>query len=46
MIKKKNTRKIHPKYDKNGNNDVHGLKINDLCTINSEISMHTEIKHV
>jgi len=29
-----------------GNNDVHGLKINDLCTINSEISMHTEIKHV
>jgi methylamine---glutamate N-methyltransferase subunit C len=29
-----------------GNNDVHSLSINDLCTVNSEISNHTEIKHV
>jgi len=29
-----------------GNNDVHGLNINDLCTTNSEISNHTEIEHV
>ncbi|MBE0524789.1 MAG: rubredoxin [Methanosarcinales archaeon] len=28
-----------------GNNDVHGLDINDLCTTNSEISNHTEIEH-
>ncbi|MCL7415220.1 MAG: glutamate synthase-related protein [ANME-2 cluster archaeon] len=29
-----------------GNNDVHGLNVNDLCTTNSEISDHTEIEHV
>lgn len=29
-----------------GNNDVHNLSINDLCTTNSEISDHTEIEHV
>jgi len=29
-----------------GNNEVHGLTINDLCTTNSEISDHTQIKHV
>lgn len=29
-----------------GNDDVHQLSINDLCTTNSEISMYTEIKHV
>lgn len=29
-----------------GNNQVHGLSIHDLCTTNSEISNHTQIKHV
>jgi glutamate synthase domain-containing protein 2 len=29
-----------------GNINVHGLTINDLCTTNTEISMHTEIQHV
>jgi methylamine---glutamate N-methyltransferase subunit C len=29
-----------------GNDDVHKLGINDLCTTNSEISDHTEIEHV
>ncbi|MCX6829665.1 MAG: glutamate synthase-related protein [candidate division Zixibacteria bacterium] len=29
-----------------GNNNVHGLSISDLCTVNSEISNHTEISHV
>jgi len=29
-----------------GNNDVHGLSVNDLCTTNSEISMFTNIDHV
>lgn len=29
-----------------GNADVHGLKVNDLCTTNSEISNHTPIEHV
>ena len=29
-----------------GKDDVHALNINDLCTTNSEISNHTEIKHV
>jgi glutamate synthase domain-containing protein 2 len=29
-----------------GNSDVHKLSIKDLCTTNSEISEHTEIKHV
>jgi glutamate synthase domain-containing protein 2 len=29
-----------------GNDDVHKLSINDLCTTNSEISNHTEIEHV
>jgi len=29
-----------------GNDDVHKLSIKDLCTTNSEISNHTEIKHV
>ena len=29
-----------------GNDDVHKLNINDLCTTNSEISNHTQIEHV
>lgn len=29
-----------------GHRDVHDLNINDLCTINSEISDYTDIKHV
>jgi len=29
-----------------GNDDVHKLSVKDLCTINSEISHHTEIEHV
>jgi hypothetical protein len=29
-----------------GNDDVHKLSINDLCTTNSEISNHTQIEHV
>ena len=29
-----------------GNDDVHGLTIDDLCTTNSEISGHTSIEHV
>jgi glutamate synthase domain-containing protein 2 len=29
-----------------GNDDVHKLSLNDLCTTDSEISNHTEIKHV
>ena len=29
-----------------GNDDVHKLSISDLCTVNSEISDHTEIEHV
>jgi glutamate synthase domain-containing protein 2/rubredoxin len=29
-----------------GNDDVHGLSISDLCTVNSEISNHTDIEHV
>jgi glutamate synthase domain-containing protein 2 len=29
-----------------GHNDVHDLNVNDLCTINSEISDYTDIKHV
>jgi glutamate synthase domain-containing protein 2 len=29
-----------------GNNSVHGLSIQDLCTTNSEISDHTQIRHV
>ena len=29
-----------------GNDNVHGLSINDLCTTNSEISNHTQIRHV
>ncbi|WP_295115733.1 glutamate synthase-related protein [uncultured Methanobrevibacter sp.] len=29
-----------------GHSDVHELNINDLCTINSEISDYTDIKHV
>lgn len=29
-----------------GRNDVHDLNINDLCTINSEISDYTDINHV
>jgi glutamate synthase domain-containing protein 2/rubredoxin len=29
-----------------GNDDIHKLKIHDLCTTNSEISEHTEIEHV
>ncbi len=29
-----------------GNDDVHKLSISDLCTVNSDISDHTEIEHV
>jgi len=29
-----------------GKNDVHDLDLSDLCTVNSEISNHTEIPHV
>jgi glutamate synthase domain-containing protein 2/rubredoxin len=29
-----------------GNDDVHKLSIRDLCTVNSEISGHTDIEHV
>jgi glutamate synthase domain-containing protein 2 len=29
-----------------GHDDVHNLNINDLCTINSEISDYTDIRHV
>ena len=29
-----------------GNNDVHKLFINDLCTANSEISEYTDIEHI
>lgn len=29
-----------------GHGDVHDLNINDLCTVNSEISDYTDIKHV
>ncbi len=29
-----------------GNDDIHELSIQDLCTTNSEISEHTEIEHV
>jgi len=29
-----------------GKNDVHDLSVDDLCTINSEISNHTDIRHV
>jgi len=29
-----------------GNDDVHKLSMRDLCTVNSEISGHTEIEHV
>ena len=29
-----------------GNDDVHKMSIDDLCTTNSEISNHTEIEHV
>jgi glutamate synthase domain-containing protein 2 len=28
-----------------GNRDVHGLSTDDLCTVNSEISGHTRIRH-
>lgn len=29
-----------------GHDDVHDLNVGDLCTINSEISDYTDIKHV
>ena len=29
-----------------GNDNIHELSIQDLCTTNSEISEHTEIEHV
>ena len=29
-----------------GRNDVHGLDVSDLCTVNTEISSHTDIGHV
>ncbi|MFC1628706.1 glutamate synthase-related protein [Gemmatimonadota bacterium] len=29
-----------------GNADVHALSVSDLCTVNSEISNHTNIEHV
>ena len=29
-----------------GHDDVHNLAVDDLCTMSSEISGHTEIEHV
>ncbi len=29
-----------------GHNDVHDLNVRDLCTVNTEISSHTDIEHV
>jgi glutamate synthase domain-containing protein 2 len=29
-----------------GRNNVHALDVSDLCTVNTEISSHTDIKHV
>lgn len=29
-----------------GRRDVHGLSVDDLCTVNTEISRHTDIEHV
>ena len=29
-----------------GNDDIHKLSLNDICTTNSEISNHTEIEHI
>jgi len=29
-----------------GNSSIHEMSIDDLCTTNSEISLHTDIKHV
>lgn len=29
-----------------GHEDIHDINVNDLCTVNSEISEHTNIKHV
>ena len=29
-----------------GNIDIHNLSVTDLCTVNSEISNHTEVEHV
>ena len=29
-----------------GNNDIHALRVSDLCTVNSEISDYTDIEHV
>ena len=29
-----------------GNDSIHKLSIRDICTINSEISQHTEIEHI
>ena len=29
-----------------GNKDIHDLSVNDICTVNSEISNHTAIEHV
>jgi glutamate synthase domain-containing protein 2 len=29
-----------------GHDDVHELSLADICTVNSEISDHTEIEHV
>lgn len=29
-----------------GNDDIHGMSVQDLCTANSEISGHTDIEHV
>jgi len=29
-----------------GNNSIHGMSVNDLCTVNSEISRYTLVEHV
>ena len=29
-----------------GNNSIHGMSVNDLCTVNSEISRYTLVDHV
>jgi hypothetical protein len=29
-----------------GHDDVHQLAMTDVCTVNSEISNHTDIEHV
>jgi glutamate synthase domain-containing protein 2 len=42
----KSTKRLEDFPRLTGNDDVHKLSIQDLCTTNSEISNHTEIEHV